>query len=136
MGGLVFIFKDLLKDSFYWLFYEILFWEMAVKVVFCQEVSGFWYVSMLDYEVFFNLEISLSVFFCYVLAYGVCSGLLDWGQYELVVQKVWQVLVSVVYLDGKLGWVQLIGEDFRDVIVEMMEVYGVGAFLLVGIELL
>lgn len=136
MGGLVSILKDLPKDSPYRPFYENLFREMAAKVASCQEASGFWHASMLDHEAFPNPETSSSAFFCYALAYGVRSGLLDRGQYEPAVQKAWQALVSAVYPDGKLGWVQPIGEDPRDVTAEMTEVYGVGAFLLAGTELL
>lgn len=78
----------------------------------------------------------IMAFFCYALAYGVRSGLLDRDEYEPAVYKAWKALVSAVYPDGKLGWVQPIGEDPRDVTAEMTEVYGVGAFLLAGTELL
>lgn len=136
MGGLVSILKDLPQGSPYRTFYETLFREMAAEVADCQEETGFWHASMLDHEAFPNPETSSSAFFCYALAYGVRSGLLERDQYEPVVHKSWQALVSAVYPDGKLGWVQPIGEDPRDVTAEMTEVYGVGAFLLAGTELL
>ncbi len=45
-------------------------------------------------------------------------------------------LVSAVFPNGKLVWVQPIGEDPKKVTADMTEVYGVGAFLLAGTEIL
>ncbi len=136
MGGLVSMLKDLPKDSKYRPFYEQLYKEVAEKVVRCQGEKGFWHASMLDHGSFPNPETSSSSFFCYALTYGINAGLLDKAKYEPVVTKGWQALVSAVYADGKLGWVQPIGEHPKDVTAEMTEVYGVGAFLLAGTEML
>ena len=136
MGGLVSILRDLPHDSPYRSFYEKLFVEMAEKVAACQGESGFWHASMLDHESYPNPESSSSGFFCYALAYGIHAGLLNREKYEPVVTQAWQALVSAVFADGKLGWVQPIGEDPKKVTAEMTEVYGVGAFLLAGTEML
>ncbi len=136
MGGLVSILKDLPKDSPYRPFYEKLFVEMAEKVAACQDQTGFWHASMLDPESFPNPESSSSSFFCYALTYGINTGLLKEKKYKPIVTKAWEALVSAVHADGKLGWVQPIGEDPKKVTADMTEVYGVGAFLLAGTELL
>lgn len=136
MGGLVSLLKDLPKDSPYRPFYEQLFQEMAEKVAACQGETGFWHASMLDHEAFPNPETSSSGFFTYALAYGINAGLLDKATYTPIVTNAWQALVSAVYADGKLGWVQPIGQDPKAVTAEMTEVYGVGAFLLAGVEVL
>lgn len=83
-----------------------------------------------------NPETSSSAFFCYALAYGVNSGLLDKEMYTPVVINAWQALVSAVHADGKLGWVQPVGQDPKVVTSDMTEVYGVGAFLLAGTEMI
>lgn len=136
MGGLVSILNDLPKDSNYRPFYEQLFVEMAENVAKCQDEEGFWHASMLDLESFPNPETSSSSFFCYALTYGINEGLLDKVKYTQIVTKAWKSLVSVVNADGKLGWVQPIGQDPKEVTAEMTEVYGVGAFLLAGTEVL
>jgi tetratricopeptide (TPR) repeat protein len=57
-----------------------------------------------------NPETSSSAFFCYALAYGIHAGLLDREVYLPRVTKAWEALVSAVFPNGKLGWVQPIGE--------------------------
>lgn len=136
MGGLVSLLKELPDDSVYRPFYEKLFVEMAEKVASCQDKEGFWHASMLDHQSFPHPETSSSSFFCYALAYGVNSGLLDKEIYTPVVINAWKALVSAVYADGKLGWVQPVGQDPKVVTPDMTEVYGVGAFLLAGTEML
>jgi len=136
MGGLVSLLKELPSGSKYRPFYEKLFIEMARKVALCQDKEGFWHASMLDQQSFPKPETSSSSFFCYALAYGINSGLLDRQIYKPVVTRAWMALVSAVHADGKLGWVQPVGENPKDVTSEMTEVYGVGAFLLAGTEML
>ena len=136
MGGLVSLLKELPVNSVYRPFYETLFAEMAEKVASCQDKEGFWHASMLDHKIFPNPETSSSSFFCYALAYGVNAGLLDKEIYLPVINKAWQALVSAVHADGKLGWVQPVGQDPKVVTPEMTEVYGVGAFLLAGTEMI
>ena len=136
MGGLVAILKELPLESTYRPFYEQLFKEMAQKVAACQGEAGFWHASLLDPASYPNPETSSSGFFCYALSYGINAGLLDQATYTPVVTKAWQALVSAIFADGKLGWVQPIGQDPKTVTADMTEVYGVGAFLLAGTEIL
>jgi rhamnogalacturonyl hydrolase YesR len=89
---------------------------------------------MLDAQSYPNPETSSSGFFVYALAYGINSGLLDQEKFLPIVMKGWNALVNAVFPDGKLGWVQPIGENPRLTTKEMTEVYGIGSFLLAGSE--
>ena len=63
------------------------------------------------------------------------AGLLDAGTMMPVIEKGWKALCKAVEKDGKLGYVQPIGADPKKVTRDMTEVYGVGAFLLAGVQL-
>ncbi len=117
-------------------FYEKLFVEMAEKVASLQDAEGYWHASLLDPASYPNPETSSSAFFTYALAWGVNNGYLKKKKFQPVVDKGWRALVRAVYPDGKLGWVQPVGQDPRNVTQDMTEVYGVGAFLLAGTEIL
>jgi len=69
------------------------------------------------------------------LAYGVNNGLLG-DAFLPVIRKAWSALSSVVDENGKVGWVQPIGADPKKVTGEMTAVYGVGAFLMAGAEVI
>ena len=71
----------------------------------------------------------------YGLAYGLNHHLLD-TSYLPVVRKAWKALTSTVDQNGKVGWVQPIGADPKKVTREMTAVYGVGAFLMAGTEII
>lgn len=134
MGGLVSILKEVPANNSHRQYYVSLFKEMASKVASVQDTSGFWHASLLDPASYPNPETSCTGFFCYALAYGINAGLLERREYQPHVKKAWEALVGCVSADGKLGWVQPIGEDPRKVDRSMTEVYGVGAFLLAGTE--
>lgn len=51
-------------------------------------------------------------------------------------KKAWKALVGSVEGSGKLGWVQLPGDRPGGVQRNDTEVYGVGAFLMAGSEML
>jgi rhamnogalacturonyl hydrolase YesR len=116
--------------------YVVLFKEMAEKIASLQQPDGLWRASLLDPASYPVKETSASGFFCYGLAWGINNGLLDRSTYTPHVLKAWNALGACVHPDGKLGNVQPIGEDPKKVTDEMTEVYGVGAFLLAGCEVL
>jgi rhamnogalacturonyl hydrolase YesR len=134
MGGLTKILKELPADSHFRKFYATLYTEMSSKIASLQDQQGYWHASMLDQKSYPNPETSSSGFFVYALAYGINSGLLDKEKYMPIVKKGWDALVDAVFPDGKLGWVQPIGENPRSTTKEMTEVYGIGSFLLAGSE--
>ena len=136
MGGLVRILKELPQDYPQRPFYEQLFREMAAKVRSLQQADGLWRASLLDPDSYPGGETSGSGFFCYALAYGINSGLLD-KSYLPAVEKAWIGLNHCLQAGGKVGWVQPIGADPRkNFSADSWEVYGTGAFLLAGSEVI
>lgn len=115
--------------------YEKLYNEMAARVTSLQQPDGLWKSSMLYPDINPNGESSGSAFFTYALMWGVNNGLIDKDIYVPYVLRAWNGLVSNVHNDGKLGWTQQIGYAPDEINEEMSEVYGAGAFLLAGSEM-
>lgn len=115
--------------------YIALYKQMIRKIATLQDEKGFWHPSLLDYQAYPMPETSSSAFFTYGLVWGINRGYLDRKKYAPVAQKGWAALLSAVHADGKLGWVQEIGADPKRVSYDDTEVYGVGAFLLAGSEM-
>ena len=137
MGGLVRILQELPADYKMRSFYESLFKEMASRVIELQQKDGLWRASLLDPESYPGGEVSGSGFFCYALAWGINNGLLDEELYRPFVERTWKALNQCVSPEGRVGWVQPIGADPRKNFSEdSWEVYGTGAFLLAGSEII
>jgi unsaturated rhamnogalacturonyl hydrolase len=134
LAGLVNILKNLPKDSEFRPFYSNLYLEMIKRIVTLQNEDGFWHASLLDPQSYPAPESSATALITYALAYGINEGLLDYDLYGNKLIKSWTGLVSAVNMDGKLGWVQPIGADPKKVTSEMTDVFGVGAFLMAGVE--
>lgn len=117
-------------------FYEELFVKLCTKLANLQSTKGFWHASLLDPDTYPNPETSATALIAYALAYGVNEGLLDKEMFEPIIVKSWNALISVIDEDGKLGFVQPIGANPKAVTHEMTAVYGPGALLLAGIEIL
>lgn len=115
-------------------FYENMFKEMAGKIKQLQLREGHWSSSLLDNSQFGGMESSGTAFFCYAFAYGINSGLLNRAEYEPAVMKAWEALVKNINKDGKLGFVQQVGESPDKVSLDDSEAYGSGAFLLAACE--
>lgn len=116
-------------------FYESLFCEHVARLTTLQNSTGFWHASLLDPENYPAPETSATALIAYAIAYGVNSGLLPAGKYAPVVEKAWRALLTAINGEGKLGWIQPIGADPKKVTAEMTAVYGVGAFLMAGTEI-
>jgi len=115
--------------------YQAQFKQMAKKIATLQQPDGSWHASLYD-PITFNLkESSGTAFFCYGLAWGINKGLLSKKKYLPIVEKAWAALLSSIHPDGKLGYVQPIGDKPVKAGYESTDVYGVGAFLLAGSEL-
>jgi len=123
--------KDKQRDS-----YIELFKTLSASLRDVQGADGFWRSSLLDPEEYPNPESSGSGFITYALAWGVNEGYLDKETYEPAILNGWAALVRSVHGNGKIGWVQDIGMDPRDVSFEDTHAYGAGAFLLAGSEVL
>ena len=137
MGGLARILKELPSDYPQRNFYERLFKEMAARIVSLQQADGLWRASLLDPESYPGGEVSGSGFLCYALAWGVNNGLLKEELYLTAAKKAWIGLNRCVNEEGRVGWVQPIGADPRkNFSADSWEVYGTGAFLLAGSEII
>ncbi|KAA6341463.1 Unsaturated rhamnogalacturonyl hydrolase YteR [termite gut metagenome] len=134
-GGLPFILNDLSESHPRYSFYLNLYREMADAVVDCQDKKGSWHASLLDPASYPSPENSASSFFVYGLAWGVNKGILQDAKYKKAIKNGWKALKSYVDKEGKLGYVQPVGAAPEDVTSDMTDVYGVGAFLLAGVEM-
>jgi unsaturated rhamnogalacturonyl hydrolase len=135
MGGLVRMMDNMPKSFSNRKKYETQFIEMAEKVASLQQPDGSWHASLLDPETFSEKETSGTGFFCYAMTWGVRKGLLPKEKYLPIIEKAWEALTSSVHPDGKLGYVQKVGDQPGAAGYESTNVYGVGAFLLAGSEL-
>jgi unsaturated rhamnogalacturonyl hydrolase len=116
-------------------YFVTIYKEMAAKLLSLQSSDGFWHASLLDPASYPNPEMSATAFFVYGIAWGINNGYLDREIYLPAVIKGWKSMVSSVWPDGKVGYIQPIGADPKTVTKEMTEVYGVGGFLMAGTEI-
>lgn len=117
-------------------YYISLFVEMAESVKATQCKGGDWRTSLLDPDSYDMPENSCSAFMCYGIAWGIRNGYLPKKTYGKVLEKGWRSLVSAVHADGKLGYIQPVGAAPKAAGYDATDVYGVGAFLLVGSEII
>ncbi|HEY4337458.1 MAG TPA: glycoside hydrolase family 88 protein, partial [Puia sp.] len=110
--------------------------QMAARIAGLQQPDGGWRTSLLDPGRYPNKETSGTAFYCFALAWGVHHGVLDRGRYWPVVRKAWAALAEAVQPDGRLGFVQQIGDQPGAADASSTEAYGVGGFLLAGAEIL
>lgn len=137
MGGLVRILKELPKTHPQRKFYLTLYKEMAEKLLSLQQTDGLWRSSLLDPAAYPGGEGSGTGFNCYAMAWGVNNGILNKTKYRQSVKKAWIGLNTLITPEGKVGWVQPIGADpRRNFNAESWEVYGAGAYLLAGSEVM
>ena len=135
-AGIPLLLQTLPKDHPTYNYCLNIYKEMASAVIKCQDKKGSWHASMLDPDSYPSPENSASGFFVYGLGWGVNQGILKDKKYKKAVQKGWKALKSYVHEDGMLGYVQPVSAAPEKVTQNMTEVYGVGAFLMAGIEML
>jgi rhamnogalacturonyl hydrolase YesR len=109
---------------------------MAASIASLQGEDGFWRASLLDPREYPAPESSGTALFCYALAWGINAGYLDGDRYDAVIWRAWAGLTRAVNEEGRLGWVQEVDYQPDEVSIEDTGVYGVGAFLLAGSELI
>jgi unsaturated rhamnogalacturonyl hydrolase len=86
-----------------------------------------------------SLSFEGNQWYCLVLlalSWGINSNILSYDDYYPAVSKAWNALRTAVLPDGKLGFVQPKGASPDVVNEQSTDVYGVGAFLLAGTEML
>ncbi|HEU5350292.1 MAG TPA: glycoside hydrolase family 88 protein [Terracidiphilus sp.] len=116
-------------------FYVEKFRQMAAKLKSLQGSDGLWRPGLLDAADYPYPENSGSAFFVYAMAWGVRNGILDANQYRPVVAHGWRGLVAHIYQDGRLGSMQPIGSAPGKYGPGAGYVYGTGAFLMAGSEI-
>ena len=137
MGGLVRVLQELPADYPERNFYVTVFKEMSARLKELQQADGLWRASLLDPDAYPGGEVSGSGFDCYAMAWGINNGILDKASYLPVVKNAWIGLNKCVQKDGHVGWVQPVGADpKKNFNADSWEVYGSGAFLLAGSEVI
>jgi unsaturated rhamnogalacturonyl hydrolase len=137
MGGLARLMSELPKNYPKYNFYKELYIQMAERIITLQQADGLWRSSLLDPGSYPGGEASGTGFYAYALAWGINNKILDKKKYLPVVKKAWTGLNTLVHADGKVGWTQPIGADPRkNFTAESWEVYGAGAYLLAGSEVI
>jgi len=134
-GGLVRVLKELPKDHPNRPFYLTQYKALMGRLLSLQQTDGLWRSSLLDPEAYPGGEASGSGFDIYAMAWGINNKMLPRDQYLPAVKKAWAALNGLVHSDGMVGWTQPIGADPRkNFNADSWEVYGAGAFLLAGSE--
>lgn len=114
--------------------YIALLKDMSERIAGLQQEDGFWRVSLLDPDSFPGGESSGTAFIIYAMAWGINNGILSRETYEPVVMKGWNAVCGAVHDNGMLGWVQDVGSSPEPATADSWQVYGSGAFLLAGAE--
>ncbi|GHF97217.1 glycoside hydrolase family 88/105 protein [Thalassotalea marina] len=136
-GGLAIMLQDLPDTWQHKAFYQDLFKQMAKRLKGLQKPDGSWPMGLLGgVEGYPNKEVSGTGFFTYGLAWGINSGLLEKDEYINTVKRGWYALETSIQPNGMLGYVQPVGAAPGDSGPNKTEVYGVGAFLSAGAEVI
>ncbi|MBK7133088.1 MAG: glycoside hydrolase family 88 protein [Bacteroidales bacterium] len=116
--------------------------EMFEALVPLQREDGFWNVSLMDPTNFGGKEVTGTALFVYGMAWGINEGVISKKDYQPVVDKAWNALVTEsLHPNGFLGYVQGTGKEPKDSqpvgydIVPNFEDFGLGCFLLAGTEM-
>ncbi|MFT4224452.1 glycoside hydrolase family 88 protein [Dysgonomonas sp.] len=136
LAGIPLVLDNLPKNYHNRQYYIDLFKDLAEGVLRTQDERGSWHASLLDKDSYPLPENSASAFFCYGIAWGIRNGLLDSKTYMEPMLKAWATLCNYVQEDGKIGYIQPVGHDPKPADENTTDVYGIGAFLLAGSEVL
>ncbi|WP_158563209.1 DUF4861 family protein [Chitinophaga silvatica] len=136
MGGLVRMLNNLPANHPSRQQFIELYKQMAYRIKRLQSADGTWHASLLDPDNYPAKETSGTGFYVYALTWGVNNNILPAAEFLPVVQKGWQALIGCVQPNGKLGFVQVIAAAPGKATAEDTDVYGIGAFLLAGSELI
>jgi unsaturated rhamnogalacturonyl hydrolase len=134
-AGLANILRELPAGDAFRPFYEDLFKRMARKLMSLQGADGYWHASLLDPASYPSPETSSTGLITYALAYGVNAGLISRKEAMPSIVKGWEALLRATDANGRLGFVQPVGETPKSVTREMTAVYGPGAMLAAGCEI-
>lgn len=136
VGGLIHVLDYLPADHPSRAKYLGLYHDMMYALLDLQNEDGLWRTSLLDPQDLHG-ESSGSSFFTYAMAWGINRGLLPADKFRPEMMKGYEALVKNIQPSGMMGYVQKIGDspDKDPAGPESTEVYGSGAFLLAGSEI-
>lgn len=114
-----------------------LYHDMMFALARLQGPDGLWRTSLLDPQDPRG-ESSGTAFITYAMAWGLNRGLLPEDVFRPIVMQAWTALANNIQPTGMLGFVQKIGDspDGLSTGPESTEVYGSGAFLMAGSEII
>lgn len=135
IGGIASILRYLPESHRAYWYYADIFRQMAESILKCQDKNGYWHPSLLDPESYPDQENSSTALITYALAWGINKGLLDESVYKKPVIKAWESMVKCVSAEGRLGYVQMVGQKPEKISPESTEIFGSGAFLMAGAEM-
>lgn len=135
-GGLVEVLQYLPEDSEYRRYFVDTFQAMAIRILDLQQSNGTWAPSLLDENHIAQDESSGTAFYVYGLAWGVNNGLLDYATCGSVIESGWASLCERLTPEGKLINVQPVGHGPEGFDPNTSVIYGTGAFLSAGSEVL
>jgi len=137
VGGLTHVLDFLPADHPSRSRYLGLYHDLIYALLKLQNPDGLWRTSLLDPQDPQG-ESSGSAFFAYAMAWGVNRGLLPANTFRPHILKGFQSLTNNIQPTGMLGFVQKIGDspDKQDTAADSTEVYGAGAYLLAGAEII
>ncbi|CAN5265089.1 glycoside hydrolase family 88 protein [soil metagenome] len=142
VAALVRVLDILPKDAPHRDEYEKTYLEMMRALPPLQRTDGYWNVSLHDPTNFGGKELTGTALFVYGMAWGINHGLLDEKTYRPIIAKAWNAMATeCVHPNGFLGYVQGTGKEPKDgqpVTYDSkpdFEDYGLGCFLLAGVEL-
>lgn len=110
--------------------YIKVFRAMADALKALQRTDGYWTSSLLAPQAAYGPETSGTAFFVYGLAEGVRQDLIKDEDYGENIERGWDALLRAQRADGRIGYVQQIGQAPAQVSEDSTQIYGSGAFLL------
>lgn len=128
-GGLVNVLRVMDANDPRRAYYVDLFTKMSDRLVELQTETGMWRASLLATSKT-PPETSGTGFFTYGLTWGLNEGILSGQKYERAAHAGWDALVRNVNSDGRLGYVQQVGDQPEGVSATDSQFYGNGAMLL------
>ena len=136
VGGLIHLLDYLPADHPSRPKYLGLYHDMMYALLKLQNADGLWRTSLLDPEDPKG-ESSSTAFFIQSMAWGINRGLLPADEFKPAVVKGYEVLAKNIQPSGMMGFIQKIGDspDNLETGADSTEVYGSGAFLLAGSEI-
>lgn len=136
-AGLVLTLEKIPQDHSLRTFLEPIFLEMSRALKERQQPDGLWYPNLDDPLHIPTKEASGTALNLFGMAWGINQGLLPGDDYGPVIEQGWQGLLGCVQESGMLGFVQPVGASPENNIrADRTQLYGTGAFLLAGTEIL